>query len=394
MKTRVTVLGATGSIGQSTLDVISENPDRFGVEAVVAGRNATDLARIAIATQARFAAIMDEGQGDALRAALAGSGISCGAGRSAVLEAAERDADIVVSAITGAAGLEPTYAALRPGVTLALANKETLVCAGDAVMRRAAEVGAVILPLDSEHNALHQALADNRHGDILRMTVTASGGPFRTWTAERIATATREEALAHPNWSMGPKITIDSASWMNKGLELIEASHLFALRPEQLDVLVHPQSIIHGLVTFTDGSVSAGMACPDMRVAVAHCLGRGMRLNAPPSRHLDLTKVGTLTFEKPDLQRFPCLGLAMAALGEGGAAPAILNAANEVAVAAFLAGQIPFSGISTLVDATLNILAGQERLSVATITEALAVDHVARSCAHGLLPDHALPVTG
>ena len=393
MVTRVTILGATGSIGRSTLDVIAENPDLFAIEAVVSGRDAAGLTRIALDHGARFAAVMDESQGGALEEALSGSGIDNGAGRGAVLEAAARDTDIVVSAITGAAGLEPTFAALRPGVTIALANKETLVCAGEAVMARARTVGATIIPLDSEHNALHQALANHRHADILRMTITASGGPFRTWEASRIARATRAEALAHPNWSMGSKITIDSASWMNKGLELIEARHLFDLRPDQLDVLVHPQSIIHGLVTFRDGSVSAGMACADMRVAVAHCLGRGRRLDAPPSRHLDLARIGTLTFEKPDLKRFPCLALALAALTEGGAAPTILNAANEIAVAAFLAEKIPFPAIAGLVEATLEKLSGRFRSAPADIAEALAVDHVARSCAAGLLSNPALPVT-
>lgn len=393
MVTRVTILGATGSIGRSTLDVISENPELFSIEAVVSGRDAAGLTRIALEYGAKFAAIMDEGQGGALEEALSGSGIDNGAGRTAVLEAAARDTDIVVSAITGAAGLEPTFAALRPGVTIALANKETLVCAGEAVMARARAVGAVIVPLDSEHNALHQALANHPHADVLRMTITASGGPFRTWDAGRIAIATRAEALAHPNWSMGAKITIDSATWMNKGLELIEARHLFDLRPDQLDVIVHPQSIIHGLVTFLDGSVCAGLACADMRVAVAHCLGRGRRLNAPPSRHLDLAKIASLTFERPDTDRFPCLALAQAALAEGGAAPAILNAANEIAVEAFLLEVIAFPQIAILVETTMTKLGGRFMAAAATVEEALAIDHVARSCAGELLSNSALPVT-
>lgn len=393
MVARVTILGATGSIGSSTLDVIAENPDLFALEAVVAGRDAAGLTRIALEFNARFAAIMDEGQGPALEEALSGSGIDNGAGRGAVLDAAARDADIVVSAITGAAGLEPTFAALRPGVTLALANKETLVCAGEAVMGRVRAVGATIVPLDSEHNALHQALANHRHADVLRMTLTASGGPFRTWEADRIARATPAEALAHPNWSMGSKISIDSATWMNKGLELIEARHLFALRPDQLDVIVHPQSIIHGLVTFRDGSVSAGMAAADMRVAVAHCLGRGSRLDAPPSRHLDLAQIGALTFEKPDLRRFPCLSLAMTALREGGALPAILNAANEVAVTAFLEGGLAFPLIAGLVSQTMQDLAGRFAGAPGSVEEALGVDHVARSHASGLLSNGLLPVS-
>lgn len=393
MTARVTILGATGSIGRSTLDVIAENPGSLIVAAVVAGKDAVGLARIARQSGAKFAAIMDERQGDALAQALAGSGIGHGAGRSAVLEAVARETDIVVSAITGSAGLEPTFAALRPGVTIALANKESLVCAGDAVMRRAAEVGATIVPLDSEHNALYQAVANYPLSDVMKMTLTASGGPFRTWDADRIATATREQALAHPNWSMGQKITIDSASWMNKGLEVIEASYLFGLRPDQVDVLVHPQSIIHGLVTFQDGSVSAGMACPDMRVAVAHCLGRGTRLKAPPSRHLDLAKVATLTFEAPDLQRFPCLRLAMEALAEGGAAPCLLNAANEIAVAAFLDGRLRFAGIAALVEDTLSKLSPRYDHPARDVQDALDIDHAARSHAAEVLSKHGAPAT-
>jgi 1-deoxy-D-xylulose-5-phosphate reductoisomerase len=393
MAARVTILGATGSIGRSTLDVISENPDLFTVEAVVAGKDAAGLASIARKFGAKFAAIMDKGRGDALADALAGSGIAYGAGRTAVLEAVARETDIVVSAITGSAGLEPTFAALRPGVTIALANKESLVCAGDAVIRRAAEVGATIVPLDSEHNSLHQALANYPMSDVAKMTLTASGGPFRTWDAARIASATREQALAHPNWSMGQKITIDSASWMNKGLEVIEASYLFGLRPDQVDVLVHPQSIIHGLVAFRDGSVSAGMACPDMRVAVAHCLGRGQRLVAPPSRHLDLAKIATLTFEAPDFARFPCLRLAMNALVEGRAAPCILNAANEIAVAAFLDGRLRFAGIAALVEDTLSALSPRYDHPARDVQDALEIDHVARAHAAGLLSNSHPAVT-
>ncbi|MFJ5369302.1 1-deoxy-D-xylulose-5-phosphate reductoisomerase, partial [Bosea sp. CER48] len=354
--------------------------------------DAVGLAQVAIETHASFAALADEAGGAALRDALAGTGIACGAGRSAVLEAVARPADIVVSAISGAAGLEATFAALMPGRTIALANKESLVCAGEAVMARAAAVGARLLPLDSEHNALFQVLGAEPLSAIRSMTLTASGGPFRTWSADRIAAARPEDALKHPNYAMGAKITVDSASMMNKGLELIEARFLFGLEAGQLDVLVHPQQIVHGLVTFRDGSVSAGMAVPDMRVAAAHCLGIDGRLDAPPARFLDLATSAPLSFERPDLERFPALGLAMAALREGGAMPAILNAANEVAVAAFLSGRLRFSGIAALVEAVC-ASAPARAGALQDVTAALAVDHDSRRRAASLLSQASFTVT-
>ncbi|WP_089175279.1 1-deoxy-D-xylulose-5-phosphate reductoisomerase [Bosea sp. AS-1] len=388
----VTLLGATGSVGRSVRDVVAENPQRLAIGTVVGGRDAEGLARVAIETGARFAALADETATAALKQALAGTGIASGAGRSAVLEAVGRPADIVVSAISGAAGLEATFAALMPGRTIALANKESLVCAGEAVMARAAAVGARMLPLDSEHNALFQVLGQEPLDSIRSMTLTASGGPFRTWSAEQIAEAGPEQALKHPNYAMGAKITVDSAGLMNKGLEVIEARFLFDLRPEQLDVLVHPQQVVHGLVTFRDGSVSAGMAVPDMRVAAAHCLGIDGRLDAPPTRFLDLAAGAPLSFERPDLQRFPALGLALAALAEGGAKPAILNAANEVAVAAFLAGRIRFPGIAALV---AEVCAQETGLSHAPrdVADALAIDHDARRRAASLLSQGSFTVT-
>ena len=388
----VTLLGATGSVGRSVRDVVAENPQRLAIGTVVGGRDAEGLARVAIETGARFAALADETAAAALKQALAGTGIASGAGRSAVLEAVGRPADIVVSAISGAAGLEATFAALMPGRTIALANKESLVCAGEAVMARAAAVGARMLPLDSEHNALFQVLGQEPLDSIRSMTLTASGGPFGTRSAEQIAEAGPEQALKHPNYAMGAKITVDSAGLMNKGLEVIEARFLFDLRPEQLDVLVHPQQVVHGLVTFRDGSVSAGMAVPDMRVAAAHCLGIDGRLDAPPTRFLDLAAGAPLSFERPDLQRFPALGLALAALAEGGAKPAILNAANEVAVAAFLAGRIRFPGIAALV---AEVCAQETGLSHAPrdVADALAIDHDARRRAASLLSQGSFTVT-
>jgi 1-deoxy-D-xylulose-5-phosphate reductoisomerase len=393
MRRTVTILGATGSIGRSTRAIIAENPERLAVAAVVSGRDAVGLAQIARETGASFAAIADEGQGGELAEALAGSGIRHGAGRDAVLEAVSRDSEIVVSAISGAAGLEATFAALKPGRVVALANKESLVCAGAAVMARAGAVGARILPLDSEHNALFQVLGAEPISAIRTMTLTASGGPFRTWSAEAIAAATPEQALAHPNYAMGAKITIDSASMMNKGLELIEASFLFGLGVDRLEVLVHPQQIVHGLVTFRDGSVSAGMAVPDMRVAAAHCLGIDGRLDAPQSRFLDLVATGPLAFERPDLTRFPALRLAMAALAEGGAMPAVLNAANEVAVDAFLNRRIAFPAIPALVEAVCEQAAGAQPSAPVDVAEALAVDQDARNRTRMLLSGGRFTVT-
>lgn len=393
MRRTVTILGATGSIGRSTRAVIAENPERLRIAALVAGRDVAALARIARETGASFAAIADEALGEELAAALAGSGIRHGAGRTAVLEAVSLDSDIVVSAISGAAGLEATFAALTPGRVVALANKESLVCAGAAVMARARAAGARILPLDSEHNALFQVLGAEPVSAIRSMALTASGGPFRTWPAERIAAATPEQALAHPNYAMGAKITIDSASMMNKGLELIEASFLFGLGADQLEVLVHPQQIVHGLVTFRDGSVSAGMGVPDMRIAAAHCLGVDGRLDAPESRFLDLVAAGPLAFEKPDLGRFPALGLAIAALSAGGAAPAVLNAANEIAVEAFLARRIAFPAIPALVAAVCEQTAREKLPAPADVAAALAVDQDARNRARRLLSDARFTVT-
>ncbi len=381
MTKQITILGATGSVGQSTLKVIAANPGRFSVAALAAGRDAEKLAAVARATGARFVAIADPTQYAALKALLSGSGAKVAAGEAAVVEAAEREADIVVAAITGVAGLRSTYAAVRRGRQVAIANKESLVCAGTLVMEAARSCRTTILPMDSEHNALFQAIANAGAETIEKLIITASGGPFRTWSAERIAAATLEQALAHPNWSMGAKVTIDSASLMNKGLELIEAQHLFGIAPERLSVLVHPQSLVHGLVQFRDGAVIAGLAVHDMRVPIAHCLGYPERIDSGSAR-LDLAAVGSLSFEAPDLERFPALRLAIEAMTAGGSAPAILNAANEIAVAAFIAGQIPFSHIPAVVSDTL--AASGRELSAkapADIDEALAVDHTSRKIA-------------
>ena len=374
---RLAILGATGSIGRSCAQVIAAAPSRFAVVSVAAGRDGVALARCALALGAEFAALADPAGYDDLKAGLAGSGVEAAAGPEAVREAALRDADLVVSAIVGAAGLEPTFAAVAEGRAVALANKETLVCAGAVVMRAAKRSGAVLLPMDSEHNALFQAIGGRDPGTIEMMTITASGGPFRDWSAERIAKATREEALAHPNWVMGPKVTIDSASLMNKGLELIEAHFLFGLPPERLDVLVHPQSIVHGLIAFADGSLISGMASPDMRTPIAHCLAYPDRI-ASGVRPPDLAALGRLTFERADLARFPALRLAIDALRAGGGAPTALNAANEIAVAAFLERRIGFGDIPRLVASALAAMDNAGELAAPEdVAQALAIHHIA-----------------
>jgi 1-deoxy-D-xylulose-5-phosphate reductoisomerase len=385
----VTVLGATGSIGDSTMDLLRASPERYQVEALTANSNVEALVKLAKEFRARFVAVADASKLDELRAALAGTGIASGAGDSAIVEAAERPADWLMAAVSGAAGLKPALAAVDRGATIALANKECLVCAGDFFMQRAAKSGACILPADSEHNALFQALASGNREELTRVIITASGGPFRTWAAADIEQATLAQALKHPNWSMGQKITIDSASMMNKGLEVIEAAYLFALSPDEIDVLVHPQSIVHGMVEFTDRSVMAQLGSPDMRTPIAHCLGWPDRIvgRAAP---LDLAKIGELTFEAPDYARFPGLKLAFDALRTGRGATTVYNAANEVAVAAFIAQKIRFGAIARLVDATINAWARAGNLApLGSADEAIAVDHKARKLAASLLPEIA-----
>ncbi len=386
----VTLLGATGSIGASTVDLLKRERERYRVEAVSANKNAAALAALAREIGARFAAVGDPAAYGDLKEALAGTGIEAGAGDSALVEAAQRPAEWVIGAITGAAGLRPTLAAADRGVIVALANKETLVCAGGLFMRRAAASGATVLPVDSEHNALFQAMSGSRREDVRRVILTASGGPFRTASADAIRTATVEQALKHPNWTMGAKVTIDSATLMNKGLELIEAHHLFSLPSEQIDVLVHPQSIVHSLVEFCDGSLIAQLGSPDMRIPIAYCLAWPERIDGPAPR-LDLARAATLSFEEPDLARFPALGLARRALEAGGAAPTVLNAANEVAVAEFLARRLNLAGISALVEATLEAaLYRNWTAEPDSVEDALSVDHDTRLLARELLPEIAV----
>jgi 1-deoxy-D-xylulose-5-phosphate reductoisomerase len=386
----ITILGATGSIGASTLDLIKRDPGRYRVESISARRNAAALGKIAREVGARYAVVADHAAYRELKDALSGSRIEAASGEEALVEAAQRPADWVMAAISGSVGLKPTLAAVERGATVALANKECLVCAGGLFMRRAATTGATVLPVDSEHNAVFQALGAGNRADVKRAILTASGGPFRTWSKEAIKAATPEQALRHPNWVMGPKVTIDSATLMNKGLEIIEAHHLFSLKPEEIDVLVHPQSVVHGLVEFRDGSVVAQLGSPDMRIPIAHCLAWPRRIDGPAAR-LDLAALRELTFEAPDLERFPALAVARRAMEAGGAAPTVLNAADEVAVSEFIAGRISFPAITALVEATLDMAAGRGLLGEpAGIDAALAVDHIARSLARDLLPEIAV----
>ena len=385
----ITVLGATGSIGTSTLDLIKRNRDRYRVEALTAGSNGKALAACAREVGAKLAVVADQAAYAELKDGLAGSGIEAAAGADALVEAAVRPADWIMASIAGAIGLKPTLAAIERGMTVALANKECLVCAGGLFMRRAAATGARVLPVDSEHNAIFQALCSGPREGVRRIVLTASGGPFRTWSMDQIRVATPQQALKHPNWLMGPKVTIDSATLMNKGLELIEAHHLFALPSSRIGVLVHPQSVIHGMVEYIDGSVVAQLGAPDMRIPIAHCLAWPERLDGPAPR-LDLAKVAQLTFDEPDLTRFPALGLARQAMETGGAATTVLNAADEIAVAEFIAGRIPLLGIPALVAETLSAAAGRGLLKEPdTIEAALAVDHESRDLARSLLPEIA-----
>lgn len=380
---RLSILGATGSIGHSVRTLLADAPGLYEVEAVAGGRDVAALAETARALNACFAAIADPAAGRALAEALAGSGIASGAGPSALIEAAQREADVVVSAIVGVAGLAPTVAAFAPGRRIALANKECLVAAGAFFMAEAARQGTEILPVDSEHNAIFQALEAGPRKAVEKITLTASGGPFRLRSREEIARAVPKDALKHPNWSMGAKITIDSATLMNKGLELIEAMHLFALPPERFDAVVHPESVVHGLVSFVDGSVTAGLAMPDMCVPIAHCLAFPDRI-VTSCRRLDLVALGRLTFEAPDEGRFPALALARAAMAAEGVAATILNAANEVAVAAYLEGRIGFYGITDTVAATLDRINGGP--APASVADAMEADAQARRAAAVLLP--------
>ncbi len=383
----VTILGSTGSVGVNTIDLIERHnaiaPGTYRVVALTANSNVKDLAAQARTLKPAFAAIGDAARYGELKDELAGTGIEIAAGAAALEEAASRASDWVMASIVGAAGLRPTLAAVRRGATVALANKECLVCAGDLFMSEVRRSGSKLLPVDSEHNAVFQVFEAEHPETIEQITLTASGGPFRTWASEQMRAATPAQACKHPNWAMGAKISVDSATLMNKGLELIEAHHLFRVAPERLSVVVHPQSVVHSLVAYVDGSVLAQLGSPDMRTPIAYALGYPARI-AAPTRRLDLADLGQLTFEKPDTVRFPCLALAQDALRQLGSTPTILNAANEVAVEAFLARKIGFSDIPRIVESTMRAL-GTSGPAPASVEAALALDADARACTDRLL---------
>jgi 1-deoxy-D-xylulose-5-phosphate reductoisomerase len=385
MKT-ITVLGSTGSIGKSTVDLLAANPDRYRVLALVANSSAEALAAQARLLRAEVAVCSDPSMHAALADALAGSGVRVACGPDAVLDAARMGADWTMAAITGVAGLAPTLAAAEGGRTVALANKEAIVSAGDVMLKAVRQAGATLLPVDSEHNAIFQSLAGSDRAGLEKIILTASGGPFRTASREEMARATPETALRHPVWSMGAKISIDSATLFNKGLEVIEAARLFDLTSDEIEVLVHPQSIIHGMVCYRDGSVLAQMGAPDMRIPIAHTLAWPERLNTNSPR-LDLAAVGRLEFLPPDEIRFPALRLARDALRAGGGAPTILNAANEIAVAAFLGGRIGFLEIAAVVERTLERLGS---CKAATLEAVVELDAEARRVAQECTEKEAL----
>ncbi len=384
MTRTITILGATGSVGASTLDLIRRERDKWRVVALTANCQAEELARLAREFSAEVAVVADESCLPALREALAGSGIAAAGGAGALVEAASRPADITMAAIVGCAGLAPTMAAIEQGRTVALANKEALVSAGDVMLAAVRRHGATLLPVDSEHNAIFQCLAGNDPAHVRSITLTASGGPFRDWSAEQLAVATPAQAIKHPNWDMGAKISVDSATMFNKGLELIEAHHLFPVGLEKLRIVVHPQSVVHSMVEYRDGSTLAQLGPSDMRVPIASCLAWPERMDTPCPQ-LDLAALGQLTFRAPDEQRFPATRLCRQAAEAGGAAPAVLNAANEVAVAAFLAGQVSFTTIAVMVE---TMISRYDPAAPTSLSEVIDLDAEARVRARELL-EHA-----
>ena len=374
---RVTVLGSTGSVGANTIDLIERNRNAYDVEALTANRNVTGLADQAIKLDARMAVVADPDCYLELKSALSGTGIEAAAGPDALVDAAERPSDWVMAAIVGSAGLRPTLAAVRRGITVGLANKECLVSAGEFFVNEVRKNGAELLPVDSEHSAIYQVLDFDQADKIRRIILTASGGPFREFTAEQMATVTPEQAVAHPNWDMGAKISVDSATMMNKGLELIEAYHLFPVEKSEIDILVHPQSIIHSMVDYVDGSVLAQLGTPDMRTPIAYALAWPNRMEAPAPKLL-LEDIRTLTFEPPDPVRFPALRLAREALQAGNSAPTALNAANEVAVERFLNKEIAYLDIAKIIDQTLE---GLDNKAISNLDDIAEVDLTARAFA-------------
>ena len=385
---RITILGSTGSIGTNTIDLIERNPSAYRVEALTAYRSVDLLAEQARRFDAKFVAVGDPDKYSDLKTAMGGLNAEIAAGPEAIVEAAAREVDWVMAGIVGAAGLEPTLQAARQGAVVAFANKECLVCAGDLMLEEVSRSGATLLPVDSEHNAIFQVFEFDRRETIEKIILTASGGPFRTRTIEEMRNVTPAEAVAHPNWDMGAKISVDSATMMNKGLELIEAYYLFGLPEDRIDILVHPQSIVHSMVSYVDGSVLAQLGSPDMRTPISYALAWPQRMEAPSAR-LDLGDIATLTFEAPDSERFPALRLARTALKTGGSAPTILNASNEEAVAGFLAEKVGFLDIPRIVEETLENMPGSE---IRSVDDVLSVDAEARRVARDLMSREGLQV--
>jgi 1-deoxy-D-xylulose-5-phosphate reductoisomerase len=376
-KRTLSIFGATGSVGLSTLDLVRQHKNAYRVVALTANSNAADLAKLAIEFDAELAVVADDAAYPALKAALAGTRIEVASGADALIAAAKRDVDWTMAAIVGCAGLAPTMAAIEQGKTVALANKEALVSAGELMMAAVARSGATLLPVDSEHNAIFQCLAGGRIDQVRKITLTASGGPFRGLTRDQMRAVTPAQAVAHPNWDMGAKISVDSATMMNKGLELIEAHHLFPVGLDKIDVLIHPQSVIHSMVEYSDCSTLAQLGSPDMRIPIASALAWPERL-ATNSKPLDLASIGQLSFFEPDLVQFPALRLARLAAKAGGTAPAILNAANEIAVAAFLNNQIAFLDIANIVESVIARYAPQSPMDLPGL---FIVDAAARAYA-------------
>ena len=377
----LSILGATGSVGASTLDLVRRQPGAWRIAALTANCQAAELAALAREFSAEIAVVADESCLSDLRAALAGSGIAAAGGAAALIEAAARPADLTMAAIVGCAGLAPTMAAIEQGRAVALANKEALVSAGDVMLDAVAQYGTTLLPVDSEHNAIFQCLAGSNLADVRSITLTASGGPFRDWSSAQLAAATPAQAVKHPNWAMGAKISVDSATMFNKGLELIEAHHLFPVGLDKLRIIIHPQSVVHSMVEYRDGSTLAQLGPSDMRVPIASALAYPARMDTPCAA-LDLAQLGELTFRVPDEARFPATALCRAAAEAGGAAPAVLNAANEIAVAAFLSGQIGFTRIAVMV---AELMSRYSPAAPRSLDDVIAVDYAARAHARELL---------
>ncbi len=384
MKKTISILGVTGTIGQNTAELVRSNPDKFEVQSVIAQKSADKLNALARGLNARKAILVDETKYKELKELLSGTDIEIVCGKDAMLESASEKVDLFISSAVGFCALEPTIAAIRAGSNIGLANKECLVCAGDLMNNEVTKAGVKLLPIDSEHNSIFQVFDFERASDVEKIILTASGGPFRNFTKEQLASVTPEMAVKHPNWNMGAKISVDSATMMNKGLEVIEAFYLFPVAKDQIDVLVHPQSIVHGLVTYKDGSMLAGLSTPDMKTPISYALSYPERL-AHPVKKLDLSEIGSLTFEKPDYEKFHCLRLARQALDIGAKAPIALNAANEVSVEAFLNHDISFAQIPYIVEMVVEKIISSGRNAVADLGQVYEVDIVARELAKQLI---------